>query len=130
MVSIADAIKKAQELHRSVIEGTYGGRCNIYALESITDPKTRVTRQTEIQVQEDIPCYLSYSGGGPAVKSDTVTVVSQTIKLYLSPDLIIPPGCRIEVTQQGRTESYSQSGKAEVYTSHQEVTLDLWEEYT
>ena len=126
---VNDAIKQAQKMHRKAIEATYDGTCRIYGMRSVKDPDTKVTRQEEVLVQEGIPCHLSYSSTTPAAGSSTVTVVIQTIKLFLAPESVIPPGSRIEVTQQGRTESYGQSGKAAVYSSHQEILLELWREY-
>lgn len=127
---LANAIRQAEKAHRMVIEQTYDGICNIYRMQSIKDPETKVTRQDEGIIHKDISCHLSYSKTAPAVGSDTVTAVTQTIKLFLAPELVIPPGSRIEVTQQSRTESYDQSGKAAVYSSHQEILLELWEGYT
>lgn len=126
---IKDAIRQAQRMHRQAVEATYDGTGRIYGMKSVKDPVTKVTRQEEVLIQDDISCHLSHSSTAPAAGSDTVTTVSQTIKLFLAPELIIPPGCRIEVTQQGRTESYAQSGKAAVYSSHQEILLELWKEY-
>lgn len=127
---IVDAIRQAQKMHRKAMEATYDGTCKIYHMQSIKDPKTKVTRQEEVVVKENVPCHLSYSSTSPAVQSGTVATVSQTMKLFLVPELIVPPGSRLEVTQQGRTESYSQSGKAAVYYSHQEILLELWKERT
>lgn len=126
---IKDAVRQAQRMHRLAVEAAYDGTCKIYCMESVKDPATKVTRQEEVLVYPDLPCHLSYSSTAPAAGSDTATAVSQTIKLFLAPEQIIPPGSRIEVTQQGRTESYVQSGKAAVYSSHQEILLELWEEY-
>lgn len=124
-----DAIREAQRMHRAVVEQTYDGVCRVYGMQQIKDPETRVTRQEEILVAQSIPCHLSFSGTSAAVGSETVTAVPQTIKLFLAPELVIEPGSRIEVTQQGRTEAYAQSGKAAVYGSHQEILLDLWKGY-
>ena len=126
---ISGAIRQARRMHRKAIEATYDGTCRIYGLKSVKDPITKVTRQEESLVQDNIPCHLSYSSTAPAAGSDTVTAVAQTIKLFLAPELVVPPGSRIEVTQQGRTESYAQSGKAAVYSSHQEILLEIWKEY-
>ena len=126
---IRDAIRQAQRMHRKAIEATYDGTCRIYGMQSVKDPVTKVTRQEEAIVQDGVACHLSYSSTAPAAGSDTVTGVAQTIKLFLAPELVVPPGCRIEVTQQGRTESYAQSGKAAVYSSHQEILLEIWKEY-
>lgn len=125
---IQDAIKQAQRMHRKAIEATYDGVCRIYGMQPIKDPETKVTRQSGALMQEDIPCHLSFSSASPAVGSDTFTSELQTIKLFLAPEILIPPGSRIEVVQQGRTGSYSQSGKAAVYSSHQEILLELWKE--
>lgn len=126
---IRDAIKRGQRMHRKAIEATYDGTCRIYGMQSVKDPVTKVTRQEEVLVQEGIPCHLSYSSTAPAAGSGTVTAVVQTIKLFLAPELVVPSGSRIEVAQQGREESYGQSGKAAVYSSHQEIQLELWKEY-
>lgn len=116
-------------MHRAVVEQMYDGVCSVYGMQQIKDPETRVTRQEEILVAQSIPCHLSFSGTSAAAGSETVTAVPQTIKLFLAPELVIEPGSRIEVTQQGRTEAYAQSGKAAVYGSHQEILLDLWKGY-
>lgn len=126
---INDAIRQAQRMHRKAVEATYDGTCRIYGMQSVKDPVTKVTRQDEALVQDGIACHLSYSSAAPAAGSDTVTAVAQTIKLFMTPELTVPPGCRIEVTQQGRSESYAQSGKAAVYPSHQEILLELWKGY-
>lgn len=125
---IADAIRQAQRMHRQAIEATYDGVCSVYRMRSVKDPDTKVTRQERELMQGDIPCHLSYSSTAPAAGSDTFATVPQTIKLFLAPEIMIPPGCQIEVMQQGRTECYSQSGKAAVYSSHQEILLELWKE--
>ena len=126
---IRDAIRQAQRMHRKAIEDTYDGICSIYGMQPVKDPVTKVTRLGEALKQECIPCHLSYSGAASASDSGTATTVVQTIKLFLSPEIEILPGSRIEVTQQGRTGSYAQSGKAAEYSSHQEILLELWKAY-
>ena len=126
---VSETIKQAQRMHRKAIEATYDGTCRIYGMQSVKDPVTKVTRQEETLVQDGIACHLSYSSTALAAGSDTVTGVAQTIKLFLAPELVVPPGGRIEITQQGRRESYAQSGKAAVYSSHQEILLEIWKEY-
>lgn len=126
---MTDAIRQAQGLYRRAMEATYDGSCRIYGMRAVKDPETKVTRQEETLVKEGIPCHLSFSSTAPASGSDTVTAAMQTIKLFLAPELVVPPGSRVEVAQQGRTESYGQSGKAAVYSSHQEIVLEIWEGY-
>lgn len=126
---IAEAIKQAQKMHRTVIEQTYDGTCNIYGMKDIKDPETKITTQKEVTLQEDVPCHLSFSGTVTAEGAGTSTDVKQEIKLFLAPEISVPPGSRIEVMQYGATESYSRSGKPTVYFSHQEILLELWKEY-
>ena len=55
--------------------------------------------------------------------------MAQGVKLFLSPDVVIPPGCKIVVHRFNELErefTYSQSGEAGVFTNHQEITLALW----
>ena len=53
--------------------------------------------------------------------------VAQTVTLYIDPSVVIPEGSKITVTQNQVTADYGRSGKAAVYTDHQEVPLELWE---
>ena len=126
---LPDVMKQAQRAHRAVIDTTYDGVCNLYERRSVKDPKTKVTSQKEVLVEDQIPCHLSFSGTGIAVGSETATTAPQTIKLFLAPEREVKPGSRIEVIQQGQAGSYRRSGKAAVYSSHQEIVLELWEGY-
>lgn len=126
---IAGAIKQAQKMHRTVIEQTYDGTCSIYSMQDIKDPETKITEHKEVTLLEDVPCHLSFSGAVTAEGTGTSTDIKQEIKLFLAPEVPVPPGSRIEVTQHGATESYSRSGKPSVYSSHQEILLELWKEY-
>lgn len=126
---IVEAIRQAQMMHRAAIEATYDGSCSIYIREPKRDSETGVTSLEEVRKIENQACHLSFSSFGAAEGTDTITKVSQVIKLFLAPELVIDPGSKIEVTQHGRTEVYGQSGKAAVYFSHQEILLDLWKGY-
>lgn len=127
---LRDVTKRGQRMHRKAIEATYDGTCNIYEKHSVKDPDTKITKQEDVLVQQNIPCHLSYSSAPPASGSETVTAVTQIIKLFLAPEVIIKPGSRIDVLQRGCKESYCQSGHAAVYVSHQEILLELYERRT
>lgn len=58
---------------------------------------------------------------------DPVATVSQSVKLFISPDVVIKAGSKIIVTQHGRTTEYSNSGVPAVYPTHQEIMLTLFE---
>lgn len=116
-------------LHRQAVEETYDGRCSIYEKHSRKESVSKVTVQDEEMVRENEPCHLSFSRTSPAGGTETTATVSQTIKLFLAPEIEIKPGSRIEVTQHGRTENYARSGMAAVYSSHQEILLEVWRGY-
>lgn len=124
---IADAIRQVRWMQRRALEALYDGKCTVYERRPVKNPDTKVTSSREETVIWNEPCHLSYSSDSAAYGTGTVTNIAQTIKLFIAPEKEIKPGSRIEVTQNGQTESYSQSGKAAVYASHQEITLELFE---
>ena len=125
-------IEQARRAARKALERTYEGRATVYEYQSVRDPDTFLTDFKEVTVLEDQPCKLSFEKQ-TATDENHVATVSQGVKLFLSPDLVIPPGCKIVVqrfNRQGelvREFTYSQSGEAGVFTNHQEITLTLWE---
>lgn len=114
---------------RKAIQRLYRGTCTVKVMEDVTNPISKITKQKEVTKFENEPCKLSYikqtttsSDGGPAI-------ISQTIKLSLAPELEVPPGSKIIVTQDGVTEVFTRSSKPEVHMDHQHINLDLFKEY-
>ena len=105
------------------------GRCTIWEYEDVTDPNTHQTSQELVMVVEDEPCRISYSSEAVTNPATGVAEMSQFTVLFIRPNLEIPAGSVIEVTQHGRVTKYGQSGKSTVYTNHQEVRLTLYEDY-
>ena len=108
------------------------GKCTIYEFVDTTDPDTHQTIQTLKAVVTDEPCRLSFSQ--VMSQSTTTQIVQgaaeqvQIIKLFLRPDITINAGSVIEVTQNGVATKYKRSNVPAIYTQHQEVTLELYEE--
>lgn len=127
---IADAVRQAQKMHRQAVEATYDGLCTVYEKQAVKDPVTKATSHEEAIVLESIPCHLSYSGSAATVSTETVAAATQTIKLFLAPEVLIKPGSKIVVSQQGITGIYCRSSQAPVYASHQEIMLELFRGYT
>ena len=101
------------------------GRCTIYEYRDVTDPETYQTTQQQVPVLVDEPCRLSYNYEQATNIQSGAAVVSQSITLFIRPDLEIKPGSFIEITQNNVTERYKGSGKPAVYTNHQEIILQL-----
>ncbi len=104
------------------------GKCTIYEYETTVDPVTHQSTQRPVAVLEDEPCRLSYNWEQATNIQNGAAVVSQSITLFIRPDITIKPGSLIEITQHGVTELFERSGHTAVYTNHQEVKLQLHEE--
>lgn len=126
---MTSAIDRARRLARKAQEKTYEGRCTVTGYGKVKDPVTHITEEKEITAYEDQPCRFSFSSALATGSSQTVDSLEQSIKLFIAPDLLIKPGSKITVMQNGRTEAYKQSGKAAVYSTHQEINLELYEEH-
>lgn len=104
------------------------GKCTIYEYQDITDPETYQTTHELVPVLIDEPCRLSYNQEQATNIANGAAVVSQSIKLFIRPDLKIKTGSVIEITQNNVTEKYKGSGQPAVYTNHQEIVLQLYED--
>lgn len=123
------AVEAAQKAARKAQERLYAGKCTITEYQKVKDEQTRLTRDVETVVLEDEPCRLSFETLHAAVRSESAAAVSQTVKLFISPEVSVPAGSRITVTQDGKTADYTCSGTPAVYPTHQEVMLELYEDY-
>ena len=71
---------------------------------------------------------FSISNNVSSKERDRFYVKYQTIKLFISPLVNVPPGSKITVTQNNQTQVYKSSGQPAVYTNHQEIELELFDE--
>lgn len=108
---------------KKAIRSLYNGSCTIYEYQQTADKVTRKTVFSEAAVLQDQPCRLSFETKSAASIKEEAAAVSQGIKLFLSPDITVKEGSKIVVTQNGRTETYKNSGKPAVYANHQEIML-------
>lgn len=72
------------------------------------------------------PCKLSFETIAATVQTDTAAALSQGTKVFLSPDVSIKAGSKLTVTQNGVTTAYKSSGVPAVYSTHQEIMLELF----
>lgn len=104
------------------------GLCTISEYKEVTDTETYQTSHTLVPVVVDEPCRLSYKRETTSNVVNGAAEVVQSIVLIIRPDLEIKEGSVIEVTQRHRTTKYKRSSKPAIYTNHQEVVLELYEE--
>lgn len=104
------------------------GKATIYEYQHITDPDTYQTTLELVPILVDEPCRLSYNHEQATNIQSGAAVVSQSITLFVRKDLVIKPGSVIEVTQNGVTERYKGSGQPAIYSKHQQIILQLYED--
>lgn len=123
MVSLEAARKAARKAHESTY---YEGLCTITEYQPVTDETTKITGQSEKIVVENQPCKLSFEKITAAQQTETAAAVSQSVKLFIAPEIEIKPGSKITVIQHGATFEYAVSGKPAVYPTHQEIMLEIF----
>ena len=110
-------------------ERLYADTCTVYTVRKVTDPRTHVTSSQRVAVIENQPCRVSFSQFPATGQNATVDTVSQSVKLFISPDVVVPAGSKIEITRQGGTTVYRQSVWPAMYPTHQELMLELEKEH-
>ena len=104
------------------------GKCTIFEYQTTKDEITKQSTQKQVPVVVDEPCKVSYNREHATNISSGAAVISQSITLFIRPDLEVKPGSVIEVTQHGKTTKYKGSSKSAVYTNHQEIVSALFED--
>lgn len=116
---------------RKALERLWKDRCTVYHKVKVKDPDTKLTDFDEKPLLQDQSCKLSFETLS-STDGDPVATLTQSVKLFISPDVEIPAGCKIVVTRFNdleRTFTYAKSGEAGVFTNHQEILLEPWKGY-
>ncbi len=123
-------LSKAQILKaRKAVEELYTGTCRVTEHQKVKDEESKLTTYADRVVMENQPCRLTFKSADTAGRKETAVSVAQTVKMLISPDVVIRPGSKITVTQNGVTTDYTYSGVPAVYQTHQEITLQLFERW-
>lgn len=124
---MVNAITAAQKAARKAIESTYTGICSVIEHQETTDTKTHITDFEDVTVIENQPCKLSFEKINTVVQTETAASISQAVKLFIAPEVMVKGGSKIVAEQNGVTTEYSASGEPAIYLSHQEIILELFE---
>ena len=126
-MSYQSQIAAARQQARAAQEILYEGLATVTGTETYIKPNGATgTRQATFY--EDMPCRVSYGNvknTNPGSQTYYATDIAQVIKLFCSPDVTIPAGSRITVTQNGLTAAFGFSQPPMKYATHQEIILDL-----
>ena len=120
---MVEELKQARE----AIQSMWTGICNIFWFKNSKNKYGTVVTEVK-ELYRNIPCRLSFKNISQTEQTESVAKTSQVVKLFIAPEVYVPPGSVIEVTQNGITRKYKHSGVSAVYTNHQEIILDAEQE--
>lgn len=122
------ALDKAKRQARKAIESMYDGVCTIEEYRKNKDPVTKIMSLDPVIVLDKQPCRVSYSNISTASQSESTANIIQSVKLFIAPEINILAGSKITVTQNGRATVYKNSGEPAIYSTHQEIFLEVFED--
>lgn len=117
--------KTQMVIARKAIEAMYEGKCTITGQQKITKPNKSIGFN-DVIILVDQPCKLSFEKIAANVSTVNAAKIVQTTKLLIAPEIKIKPGSKLTITQNGVTAEYKQSGEPAVYSTHQEIVLELF----
>ena len=123
-------LQKAQVVKfRKAIESLYDGVCNITQYKKVMKENKSTEFKEEIVLKAQ-HCRLSYKTIVAAEKDENMASnLKQVAVLFIAPEVILNPGSKITIMQNGITSDYKASGEPAMYSTHQEVVLELFERW-
>lgn len=117
---------------KNILAKLFTGVCDIYEYEQFLDTTSYITKQRAIIKYENMPCRVSYYNNSSNILASKENmfnnIITQKVKIFLDNDITIKPGSIIVVTQNGKMTKYKNSGEPAIYSSHQEIMLDIFED--
>jgi hypothetical protein len=113
---------------RKAIESLYEGVCTITGSQEVI-VEDGTTEFEEVVICEGQPCRLSF-GSSKTQTGEAATETTQEAKLFLAPEIVVPAGSHVVVTQHERMWEYKLSSTPAVYSSHQEISFSLKDRWT
>ena len=107
------------------VESLYDGNCTVTEYQKVKKPNGS-TGMSEVVVLENQPCRMSFKNVSPTNQGEIANAVTQSVTVYMSPTIEVKPGSKLTITQNGVTTVYKSSGTPAVYSSHQEISLELF----
>lgn len=113
--------------YASAIKSLWRGKCTVTVRNNdTTDENTGRVAIGEVDTYTDEPCRISFDTVNATQTENNAANIIQSITLFIDREVVIPEGSKITVTQNGATAVYEKSGKPAVYSTHQEIPLELF----
>ena len=114
---------------RCAIERSYIGFCTIVEQKKVQNAN-KSTGFQEVIVLENQPCKLSFSSVKSVSENGVGATVTQTTKVFLSPEIKVKTGSKLIITQNGVVAEYQNSGEPATFFTHQEIGIQLFERWS
>ena len=113
--------------YAAAIKSLWRGKCTVTVRNNdTTDENTGRVVVGEVDTYTDEPCRISFDTVNATQTENNATNIVQSITLFIDRAVVIPEGSKITVTQNGATAVYEKSGKPAVYSTHQEIPLEIF----
>ena len=113
--------------YAAAIKSLWRGKCTVTVRNNdTTDENTGRVVVGEVDTYTDEPCRISFDTVNATQPENNAANIVQSITLFIDRAVVIPEGSKITVTQNGVTAVYEKSGKPAVYSTHQEIPLELF----
>lgn len=113
--------------YAAVIKSLWRGKCTVTVRNNdTTDENTGRVVVGEVDTYTDEPCRISFDTVNATQPENNAANIVQSITLFIDRAVVIPEGSKITVTQNGATSVYEKSGKPAVYSTHQEIPLEIF----
>lgn len=113
--------------YAAAIKSLWRGKCTVTVRNNdTTDENTGRVAVGEVDTYTDEPCRISFDTVNATQPENNAANIVQSITLFIDRAVVIPEGSKITVTQNGATAVYEKSGKPAVYSTHQEIPLEIF----
>lgn len=113
--------------YAAAIKSLWRGKCTVTVRNNdTTDENTGRVVVGEVDTYTDEPCRISFDTVNATQPENNAANIVQSITLFIDRAVVIPEGSKITVTQNGATTVYEKSGKPAVYSTHQEIPLEIF----
>lgn len=113
--------------YAAAIKSLWRGKCTVTVRNNdTTDENTGRVVVGEVDTYTDEPCRISFDTVNATQTENNAANIIQSITLFINREVVIPEGSKITVTQNGATAVYEKSGKPAVYSTHQEIPLEIF----
>lgn len=118
-------VEWAREKAKKNFELLFEDKCNIYEYVKEKQPNGSTAHKEKL-ILADIPCRISFNGANQVAEGAKYSTPVQSIKLFIPNNITVKDGSKLEITRQGETTAYKNSGVISKYPTHNELGLELF----